>query len=315
MNKAAMPALTALGELALHVTLRAQASDPPQDDLRFDEIHLEVGGSVALVCRQLAALDHRAQVVPLVADDELGRFLVRELEATAVEVPAVVVNGARTARSVTQTGGDGAHDTTYSAPDSDPKSLLGELPRVSEGAFAYVPAYPGYDSLLEAASRLSTPLVVDLGYAPLTYDFPRLAREVVDRAKWAQVAIVPCAGLDDATTAQLAHAAAEAGPELTVVTRGARGAGLWTGSGLWTTPAIPCEPANTLGAGDAFVAGLVAGLADGRSPETAVQFAAAVAAARIEIFPAFPERADVAGLLKRAKHPRRNDDIRQQRPG
>lgn len=308
-----MLALTALGELALHVTLRARCSDPPQDDLRFDEIHLEVGGSVALVCMQLAALDHRTQLVPLIADDELGRFLVRELEATAVDVPAVVVDGARTARSVTQTGRDGAHDTTYSAPDSDPQSLQPELLRASEGAYAYVPAYPGYDGLLEAVSRMSTPLVVDLGYQPLVYDFPRLACEAVGRARWAQVAVVPCAGLDDATTAQLAQAVAEAGPELTVVTRGARGAGLWTGSGLWTTSAIRCEPVNTLGAGDAFTAGLIAGLADGSAPETAVQFANAVAAARIEMFPAFPERADVAGLLERAKRPRRNDDIGQQR--
>jgi sugar/nucleoside kinase (ribokinase family) len=294
-----MLALTALGELALHVTLRARCSDPPQDDLRFDEIHLEVGGSVALVCSQLAALDHRTQLVPLVANDELGRFLVRELESTAVEVPAVVVDGARTARSVTETGPDGAHDTTYSAPDSDPQSLQRELFRAAEGAYAYVPAYPGYEGLLEAASRMSTPLVVDLGYKPLVYDFPRLAYEAVDRSRWAQVAVVPCAGLDDATTAQLTQAVAEAGPELTVVTRGARGAGLWTGSRLWTTAAIPCEPANTLGAGDAFTAGLIAGLADGSAPETAVQFANAVAAARIEMFPAFPRRADVAGLLKR----------------
>lgn len=254
---------------------------------------------MALVCIQLAALDHRTQLVPLVADDELGRFLVSGLEATAVEVPAVVVDGARTARSVTQTGRDGAHDTTYSAPDSDPQSLQPELSRASEGAYAYVPAYPGYDGLLEAASRMSTPLVVDLGYKPLVYDFPRLAREAVDRSRWAQVAVVPCAALDDATTAQLAQAVAEAGPELTVVTRGARGAGLWTGSGLWTTSAIRCEPVNTLGAGDAFTAGLIAGLADGSAPETAVQFANAVAAARIEMFPAFPERADVAGFLRR----------------
>jgi len=295
-----MLTLTALGELALHVTLRAQCSDPPENDLRFDEIHLGVGASVALVCIQLAALEHRTQLVPLVGDDELGRFLVRELEATAVEVPAVVVDGARSARSVTQTGHDGAHDTTYAAPDGDPQSLETELSCASEGAYTYVPAYPGYDGLLEAASRISTPLVVDLGYKPLVYDFPRLAPEAVDRARWANVAVVPCADLDDATTTQLARAVAEAGPELTVVTRGARGAGLWTGSDLWTTPAIRCEPANTLGAGDAFTAGLIAGLADGYAPETAVEFANAVAAARIEMFPAFPRRADVAGFLKRA---------------
>jgi sugar/nucleoside kinase (ribokinase family) len=84
-----------------------------------------------------------------------------------------------------------------------------------------------------------------------------------------------------------------------LATRGARGAGLSTGSGLWTTPAVPCEPVNTLGAGDAFTAGLIAGLADGSAPETAVEFANAVAAARIEMFPAFPERADVAALLER----------------
>jgi sugar/nucleoside kinase (ribokinase family) len=294
-----MLTLTALGELALHVTLRAQCSHAPQNDLRFDEIHLEIGASAALVCIQLVALDHRTQLVPLVADDELGRLLVRELEATGVEIPAVVVDGARTARSVTQTGRDGAHDTTYSAPDSNPQSLQPELPRASEGAYAYVPAYPGYDGLLEAASRVTTTLVVDLGYKPLVYDFPRLAKEAVERARWAQIAVVPCADLDDATTAQLAQAVSEAGPELTVVTRGARGAGLWTGSGLWTTPAIRCQPVNTLGAGDAFTAGLVAGLADGSAPETAVRFANAVAAARTEMFPAFPNRANVAGFLKR----------------
>jgi fructokinase len=58
------------------------------------------------------------------------------------------------------------------------------------------------------------------------------------------------------------------GPELVVVTLGAQGATAWTATGSVTAPPSPGAPViDTVGAGDAFMAGLICGLA-GHTPES-----------------------------------------------
>ncbi len=87
-----------------------------------------------------------------------------------------------------------------------------------------------------------------------------------------------------------AHLLAQ-GPALVAVTRGGRGVLALRGADQWETPTFPVQVADTVGAGDAFSAGLLAGLAErGVSSRAALErmnsdelantlrFAAAVAA-------------------------------------
>ena len=74
------------------------------------------------------------------------------------------------------------------------------------------------------------------------------------------------------------------GPALVVVTRGPRGCVAVTGAGRVERPAPPVEVADTVGAGDAFMSGLLSGLlADGLlRPERRADLASADASALAE---------------------------------
>lgn len=72
---------------------------------------------------------------------------------------------------------------------------------------------------------------------------------------------------------------ASPGLQWVCMTRGSSGASLWERSGgEWSVAARPVEVVDTVGAGDAFTAGLVDALARGREPEPALEQAAEAAA-------------------------------------
>jgi ribokinase len=65
------------------------------------------------------------------------------------------------------------------------------------------------------------------------------------------------------------------------ITAGAAGSWLWDGSDLDHLPALPVAVANTAGAGDAHVSGIIAGLAAGLDPAAAHQVAVLTAACSV----------------------------------
>jgi len=69
----------------------------------------------------------------------------------------------------------------------------------------------------------------------------------------------------------LAHRAASAGPEFVLVTEGPRGALLRTAEGeIHRVPALPLQPVDTLGAGDAVIGAVLARLMLGDDPDAAL---------------------------------------------
>jgi fructose-1-phosphate kinase PfkB-like protein len=70
----------------------------------------------------------------------------------------------------------------------------------------------------------------------------------------------------------------KAAPPQTIVTFGERGALLTSDGDAWRVTPPRISKVNPIGAGDAFAAGYLKAVMDGRSPEDALRFAAAVAA-------------------------------------
>jgi fructokinase len=62
------------------------------------------------------------------------------------------------------------------------------------------------------------------------------------------------------------------------VTRGTNGAALFIGGEIYEHPGFKVNAVDTVGAGDSFLAGLVAGLSENRSPEKSLEYACAVGA-------------------------------------
>ncbi len=90
-------------------------------------------------------------------------------------------------------------------------------------------------------------------------------------------------GFDGTSVERLARDALEVGPHTVLLTRGSDGAVAVTSpespwSGPASHPGYEVDVTDTTGAGDAFVAGAIAGLNDGRGLEDTLEFANAVAA-------------------------------------
>lgn len=101
------------------------------------------------------------------------------------------------------------------------------------------------------------------------------------------------------TAAQVApQLAARYGCRLVAVTDGAQGSVLWDGTALHLLPSQPIAVVDTTGAGDAFLGGLIAGLALGLDPPDAARLGNACGAACCERLGAFPQ--DTAACRDRA---------------
>ena len=98
------------------------------------------------------------------------------------------------------------------------------------------------------------------------------------------------------TDEELACRLLKMGPEHVVLTLGEKGV-LWASrSGLYTVPALPVKVVDTVGAGDAFNAGLAVGLSEGRPMLEAIAFgvtAASLSTQNRETIESYARRAEV----------------------
>jgi sugar/nucleoside kinase (ribokinase family) len=160
---------------------------------------------------------------------------------------------------------------------------------------------PGYRQMLAHARTLGALVAVDIGPAIGT---PASLAELAELLPLVDLLIANEHELAVATGAaalegQLAAVAA-AGAGTVVVKRGAAGVRLCNAGSHMDAPAFPVVAVQTVGAGDAFNAGLLAALAEGRSLEEAARFGNAVAACIVRApagIMAAPDRAAVEAMV------------------
>jgi sugar/nucleoside kinase (ribokinase family) len=293
--------LFAAGTLALHVTAPTPPSARWADALRIAPVDVAVGGGTAITCMHLSRLGHRVEMMPLIGGDRLGDYLVQELVEHGVECHRTVVDGTRTSRTVALTAASGLHDITFQPGDPDPRALLPFLDEAPAASFVYAPGFPGFEPVLEHFKRSDAVVVADLGYRPWLTDADGYCSQILERCGSVDVVVFSGQALDAHQLSSILRAAGGAGPKLVVATLGAGGARYVSNEGAADSelvPAVACEAKNTHGAGDAFVAGLIAGLAEGGSPREAVRLGHATAAAAISLFPSLVDRRAVDDLLR-----------------
>jgi ribokinase len=117
-----------------------------------------------------------------------------------------------------------------------------------------------------------------------------------------------CLGLrsgDPTDDAELARALLDLGPENVMLTRGEKGV-LWASRhGLQSIPALPVSPVDTVGAGDAFNAGLAVGLGEGNSALHAIALgvtAASLSTEKRETLASYPHRPAVDARMQELLH-------------
>jgi fructokinase len=239
------------------------------------------GGSPANVAVGLARLGSPVWLLTEIGDDAYGHLLRDHFDANGVNLPVPLEAGRPTSIAEARIGPSGAatyvFDLRWNAPGTD-RALNPGSGHVHTGSIgALLPPggrkVPGW---LESA-RSSGTVSYDPNVRPALMGSAESARPRVERlvalsdvvkASDEDLAwLVPGSEPEDVAAAWL-----DLGPALVVVTRGEQGAFVATGYGSFEVPTVPVDVVDTVGAGDAFMAGLLDGLrlagllgADGRA--------------------------------------------------
>ncbi len=229
------------------------------------------GGSPANVALGLARLGHPVRLATRVGGDVYGLALRRHLGGSGVRLTDGSVVDAATSTATAVLDADGAasyrFDITWSLPPeaSDP-ATTGPVAHLHTGSIAALLA-PGAAQVV-AAVRAAQP------GATVSYD-PNLRPALLGPAAQERPRVEELVALSDVVkaseedlgwlypghdTAAVAARWARSGPSLVVLTLGAGGALAFWRHGSHQVRPTPVEVVDTVGAGDAFMAGLLSGL-------------------------------------------------------
>ena len=234
-------------------------------------IDARIGGSPFNVAVGLARLGRPAALLTGVSTDALGDRLAAALEAEGVETRFLARMANPTTLAVVALGpageprftfyGDGAADRSLSREDVPP--LPQSVSCLHFGSFSLV-VDPTASTLAELAERETARRFISLDLNVRTNVEPDIGRWNEAIARFARTADLVKLSEEDlghldpaADPDRLAQSWLDAGARFVVLTRGAKGAVLWTRNGRTEHSGFAVEVADTVGAGDAFQAALL----------------------------------------------------------
>ena len=278
------------------------------------------GGDTSNMIIALAKLGHRCGYVTKVGSDEFGRALLNLWDSEGVDTTLVLIeeNGFTGIYFVARTE-EGRHEFTYyrsssAASHFEPSDL--DMEYINHTRVFHT---SGITQAISASCRNSVERVfdeLDRTAVSMTYD-PNLrlrlwpvsmAKEVILRTMGKADIVFP--SLEDAQTLvgaerpeELAGRILDLGCRLVALKLGAEGCIVADNKEISRIPAFPVKVVDTTGAGDAFDAGFLASVLEGKSAREAAVFANAVAALKClgkgAIVPQ-PRRSEVELFLKQS---------------
>lgn len=281
-----------------------------------------MGGSSANIAAGLVKLGMQAALLTRVSDDAVGRYCLNQLARYGVDATHVksIAGEFRNSLAVYETRVEdhnsviyrnGAADFEMSVADVEAIDFSQYGALITAGTvFAAEPSRTAAFRAFELAKTAGIPVIFDVDYRPYSWPSSQVAEEVLSRAGAMSDVIVAndeefgfMAGGIDKGLAK-AQALAESSASIVVYKMGHLGAitfanGVETKSGIFKMQAI-----KPTGAGDSFMAGLIAGLAEGRALNDAVlrgSACAAIVVAKPGCAPAMPDTATLEAFL--AEHP------------
>ncbi|MEX3648084.1 carbohydrate kinase [Mycolicibacterium porcinum] len=223
-----------------------------------------VGGSPLNVAVGLGRLGRGVDFLTHIAEDDRGKRIVAYLEDSGVELVSGSTNAGRTPTARAAVDSSGAAHYTF-----DIDWQLAGTPEVATpllvhtGSIATVlePGCRATAALLDAY-RMSATITFDPNVRPDVIQDDDIARgridRLVERADIVKVSEDDLRWMDPRhSPEQIARAWLEVGPAIVTVTSGERGAFAVCRSGTVSVPARPVQVVDTVGAGDAFMAGLL----------------------------------------------------------
>lgn len=285
-------------------------------------LRLSTAGAESTVAIGVSRLGGSARWVGVVGDDEVGRLVVRTLDAERVLTDGIaVVDDVPTSLLIKERRTSGVSRVRYYR-DRNAGSRLGpEHVRPEHVAEARVVHLTGITPALSASARAAVFAVLDLaGSVPTRTcvdvnhrrglwsadDARGVLTDMVRRADIVLATLSEASLVTDwtprgvgavADAEAAARALAALGPELVVVKLGAQGAVAWCDGAVTIVPPRPVVLVDPVGAGDAYAAGLLADLARDVPLGDALETGAAVAAVDVACpgdWEGLPDRADLA---------------------
>jgi fructokinase len=228
-----------------------------------------VGGSPLNVAVGLARLGRGVDFLTHIGEDARGRRIVEHLDAAGVHLVAGSTNATRTptARATLDDKGSAHYEFDIEwelagTPEATPPLIAhtGSIATVLE------PGCRATAALLDAY-RVSATITFDPNIRPALIDDADAARaridRLVERADVIKASDEDLRWLDpNRTPKQIARSWLQLGPSIVAVTEGGEGAFAVCAAGSARVTARPVEVVDTVGAGDAFMTGLIDGLWD-----------------------------------------------------
>ncbi|BCI55094.1 fructokinase [Mycolicibacterium litorale] len=228
-----------------------------------------VGGSPLNVAVGLARLGRGVDFLTHIGDDERGRRIVEHLNASGVQLVAGSTSAARTptARAMLDDAGSARYEFDIEwelsgTPEASPPLVAhtGSIATVLE------PGCLATAALLDAY-QVSATVTFDPNIRTALIAYADAARNRIDRLV-ERADVIKASDEDlrwidpNRTPKQIARSWLELGPSIVAVTEGDQGAFAVCAAGSARVAAVPVEVVDTVGAGDAFMAGLIDALWD-----------------------------------------------------
>lgn len=293
-------------------------ADPPgsstEEAARFTSA---LGGSAANIAAGIVRLGGSASLITTVSDDAVGRYVIRELARYGVGTSHVrwVAGQSRTSLAVVETRLENCQSVIYRNAAADlllsPAQVAdivmqGHAALIVTGtALAVEPSRAATLQAISQARTAGVPVILDVDYRPYSW----VSAE--DAAATCRMAAAECdivIGNDTEWDVMaggpgglaLAESLAS-GRTAAIYKMGEKGSVSFAGGTRFETPVYRVVALKPTGAGDAFMAGLVTGLAAGLDLREAVRrgtAAAAIVVTRVGCAPASPTAEELSGFMR-----------------
>ncbi|MFK7792988.1 MAG: PfkB family carbohydrate kinase [Devosiaceae bacterium] len=298
-------------------------ADPPGSRTETMETAIvAMGGSSANIAAGIVKLGGAADLVTRVSDDSIGRYCVNQLKRYGVGTHYVKPVGGETRTSLavyestiedhqTVIYRNGAADFQLSMRDVEAVDYSAYGALITAGTvFAAEPSRNATFKAFDLAKQVGLPIIFDVDYRPYSWPSREVAAEVLSRAGDMSDVIVGNdvefgfmagdydKGLDKARDLAASSAA------IVVYKMGEKGAITFAGGEEIRTGIYPIDALKPEGAGDSFMAGLMASLAEGHAMEEALLRGSACASVTVSkpaCAPAMPTTQILNDFL--ASHP------------
>jgi ribokinase len=304
-----MPEITVVGSINMDLVVRVAHLPLPGETVLGQDYQAIPGGKGANQAVAAARLGANVAMIGCVGDDVFGRLLQDNLRREKVDLVGVQAVPETSSGLAMITVDDLGRNTIVVASGANlamtPQQVADSMESIADIDVLVLQLESPMDCVLEAAriarARGAKVVLNPAPARPLPVEiYPYIDVLIPNESETSLLTGLPVYGIGQAEAA--AQALVRAGARSVVLTLGERGALVVDeGCPAIRLPAFPAQVVDTTAAGDAFVAGLAVGLAEGKSLVDAARMgnaAGAVAVTRLGAQPAMPGREDIERLLE-----------------